>query len=120
MSTLTLYHNPRCSKSRRALELLTEKGVELDVVEYLENPPSRTVLENLVAGADVEPAEFVRTGDAAFKEAGLSLSADANAAEVIELLCDHPAVMQRPVVAGGGRVVIGRPPELVLDLVEAT
>jgi len=116
VSKLTLFHNPRCSKSRRALELLREHGADFEVVEYLERPPTRQAIESLIEASDSPAADFVRRGDAAFKEAGLSLSADADVAEVALLLAAHPRVLQRPIVAGGGKAVIGRPPERVLEL----
>ena len=116
MATLTLYHNPRCSKSRRALELLRERDAQIEIVEYIKDPPSRADLTLLVGSAGEQPAAFVRTGDAAFRDAGLELPDAATVDEVVDVLCDHPELMQRPLAVSGGTVVICRPPERVLDL----
>ena len=118
MADWTLFHNPRCSKSRGAKELLDERAVEYDVVEYLDSPPSRDTLARLVGLVGGTPSDLVRTGDSKFTEAGLSLAEDASASEVVELLVAHPEVMQRPVIVRGDRAVIGRPPENLLSLLD--
>jgi len=113
---ITVYHNPDCSKSRRALELLWDRGVAFDVVEYLVSPPDRETLQRLVELSGENPSVFVRTTDPAFREAGLKLEDGASAADVAELVSRHPAVLQRPIAVSGERVVIGRPPERILDV----
>jgi len=118
MSKPILYHNPQCSKSRKTLELLRERGLDLLVVEYLTTPPSRDTLVALLESADSDVAEFVRRGDAAFAEARLSLSANPSVDEVADLLVSHPRLMQRPILQANGRVAIGRPPERVLDILD--
>lgn len=114
---ITIFHNPRCSKSRQALALLEERDATCAVVEYLRTPPDRVTLEAIVAGLDGPPAELVRTGDPAF--AALEPAPDLSApTAVVELLLAHPELLQRPVVVRGGRAVIGRPTERVTGLLD--
>jgi arsenate reductase (glutaredoxin) len=114
---MLVYHNPSCSKSRGALEILADKGVEHDVVEYLKAPPDRAALERILdAVADV-PAELVRK-DGRFDELGLTASDYTTREAVIELLLEHPELMQRPVIFRGERAVIARPSEKVLELLD--
>jgi arsenate reductase len=115
---LKLYHNPRCSKSRQALEMLREAGADFEVVEYLVTPPDRDALVRMIEIADAAPSEFVRTGDAAFREIGLTLADDASVDEIVDLLAKHPALMQRPVLVAGEKAVIGRPPEKIRELID--
>ena len=112
-----MYHNPSCSKSRGALEILADQGVDHDVVEYLEAPPDRANLERIVDGGGVPPAELVRH-DRRFEELGLSTSDYTTRDAVIELLLEHPELMQRPVIFRGERAVIARPSEKVLELLD--
>lgn len=116
MSDIRLLHNPKCSKSRQALELLTERGVEPEVVRYLDTPPDRATLE-LVAGQLDDPARLVRK-DPHFKELGLSTGDYTDAASVVDLLVEHPRLMERPVAIRGDRAVLGRPPEDILELLD--
>jgi arsenate reductase len=113
---LKLYHNPKCSKSRRALELLREQGAAFEIIEYMRTPPTRSELISLLARSAEAPVAFVRTKDARFREAGLSLCGDAGIDEVADLLALHPELLERPLAASGERVVIGRSPERVLEL----
>ena len=113
---LRLWYNPKCSKSRKALELLSERGVDVEIVNYLESAPSVSDLIPLIESSDSDPHEFVRSTDAAFTAAGLSLPDPATAENVAALLAGNPAVLQRPIADAGGRSVIGRPPERVLEL----
>jgi arsenate reductase len=113
----TLFHNPRCSKSRGARELLDDAGVAYEVVDYLKAPPSRADLERLVARLEDEPAALVRTGEPGFKALGVD-KAGLDAATVVDILAEHPDLMERPVLVVGERAVIGRPPERVLALLE--
>ena len=112
-----MYHNPSCSKSRGALEILADQGVEHDVVEYLRAPPDRAGLERIVDAVDAPPAELVRR-DQRFEELGLSASDYTTRDAVIELLLEHPELMQRPVIFRGERAVIARPSEKVLELLD--
>jgi arsenate reductase len=117
MECLLVYHNPSCSKSRGALEILADQGVDHDVVEYLRAPPDRAALERIVDTIDVQPAELVRQ-DRRFAELGLSASDYTTRDSVIDLLLEHPELMQRPVIFRGERAVIARPSEKVLELLD--
>ncbi len=112
-----MYHNPVCSKSRGALDILGERGVDTDVVEYLKAPPGRAALERILDAIPDPPAELVRT-DKRFDELGLEAEDYTDRESVITLLLEHPELMQRPVVFRGGRAVIARPSEKVLELLE--
>jgi arsenate reductase len=114
----TLFHNPRCSKSRGARDLLDGAGVGYRVVEYLKAPPTRAELEHLVAILEDPPGALVRTGDGAFRDLGVDAGSLADPAAVVDLLVAHPALMERPVLVVGDRAVIGRPPERVRDLLD--
>ncbi|TAK39891.1 MAG: arsenate reductase (glutaredoxin) [Lysobacteraceae bacterium] len=111
----TLYHNTRCSKSRGALELLQSRGIEPDVVYYLETPPSPARLRELLRMLGLPARELLRKGEDEYRELGLddpSLSEDA----LIEAMAKHPKLIERPVFVNGGKAVIGRPPERVLEI----
>lgn len=114
MTDLRIYHNPRCSKSRGALALLEERGVDAEVVRYLDTPPDRSTLEAVLDALDEEPAALVRADDA--RKAGIDPAEHTTRDGVVDLLLEHPELMQRPVVVRAGRAVIGRPPEKVVDL----
>jgi arsenate reductase len=109
---VVIFHNPSCSKSRGAMEILRDKGVEAEVVLYKEAPPDRATLERIVDLVDAEPSDLVRR-DPAFTEAGLTNDDVQTKAQVVDVLLAHPALMQRPIVLRGDRAVIGRPPENV-------
>jgi arsenate reductase len=115
MSQIRIYHNPGCSKSRGALEILQGEGVDLDVVEYLQDPPDRATLERLLELLPNPPAELVRK-DKKFRELGLDPDGHPTAASVVDLLLDHPELMQRPVVVRGDRALIARPSEMLREL----
>lgn len=110
MKTLVVYHNPACTNFRRALELLRDRGVEFQVVEYLKNPPDRAALEVLVANLEQPAAQLVRK-DKRFETLGLKASDYVEPEKAIALLAQHPELMQRPVVVCGNRAIIARPPE---------
>jgi leucyl/phenylalanyl-tRNA--protein transferase len=118
MEPVQIFHNPSCSKSRGALEILEQRGVEANVVRYLDAPPDRATLERILDAIDDEPIALVRTGDAKFKAAGLTKADVQTRAQVVEVLAKHPEVMERPVVFVGDRAVIARPSEKVLDLLD--
>jgi arsenate reductase len=109
-----VWHNPRCSKSRGALALLAEHGVEADVVRYLDEAPTRADLEDVLRklGTD-DPRAIVRTGESVYRELGLA-GADRDA--LLDAMAAHPILVERPIVVLGDRAVVGRPPEKVLDL----
>src|SRR5437764_15039235 len=107
--SIRVFHNPSCSKSRGALAILEDKGVDADVLRYLDTPPDRATLERILDAIPDEPAALVRTEDKKFKELGLRAADYTGRAAVIELLLEHPSLMQRPVVFVGDRAVIARP-----------
>lgn len=113
---VTIWHNPRCGKSRETLALLREKGVEPVVREYLKEPPSKVEIETLLEQLGVEPRALVRDGEAEFKASGKK-AATLTRKDAIELIARHPILLQRPVVVAGGKAMIGRPPEAVLAIV---
>jgi arsenate reductase len=117
MERVTVYHNPVCGKSRGALEILRERGVACDVVEYLQAPPDRATLERFLALLGGPPAALVRK-DKRFKELGLDERRYVTRDEVVALLLEHPELMERPVVVRGSRAVIARPSERVLELLD--
>jgi len=116
MSEYTIYHNPRCSKSRATLQLLQEHGVEPDVLLYLDTPPDAAEIRSLLEKTGLSAAQLVRKGEPVFKEAGLS--ADSSDDELIDAMAAHPKLIERPVVVHGDRAVLGRPPENVLSLLD--
>ncbi len=113
--SITLYHNPRCSKSRATLQLLRERGIEPRIVEYLKTPPSAAELEELAAALGVGARELLRTGEPEFRELGL---ADETLSEtrILDAVAAHPRLLQRPIVVANGQARIGRPPEQVLEI----
>jgi arsenate reductase len=111
-----IFHNPSCSKSRGALQILEERGVDADVVKYLDAPPDRATLERILDAIDDDAGALIRTDDAKFKALGLSKADVTTREQVIDVLLAHPEVMQRPVVFVGDRAVIARPSERVLEI----
>jgi len=113
---ITIYHNPRCSKSRQTLALIEEKGLEVTVIEYLKNPPSASELDEIIKKLNIGPRELLRTGEAEFNEAQLSdLSLDDK--EIIIRMTQYPKLIERPIVVNGAKAIIGRPPEAVLEII---
>ena len=115
MSDVTIYHNPRCSKSRNTLALLEENGVSPRVVLYLETQPAAQEISGLLAKLGMTAGQLVRSGEDVYKECGLNK--DSSDAEVLAAMADHPKLIERPIVVKGDRAVIGRPPESVLELI---
>lgn len=115
--TVTIWHNPRCSKSRQTLDLLKSKGVEPTVREYLKEPPSKAEVEKLVALVGGDPRLLIRDGEAEFKALKLK-KADLTKAEIVNAIAEHPVLLQRPIVVKGAHAAIGRPPEAVLPLLK--
>lgn len=112
---LTIWHNPRCGKSRQTLELLRSKGVEPAIREYLKDPPSRAEVEKLIDLLGGDPGELIRDGEPEFK-ALRAKKTDLSKADIVKAIVAHPILLQRPVVVASARAVIGRPPEAVLPL----
>jgi len=111
---ITIYHNPRCSKSRQTLALLQEKGIEPEIIAYLTTPPSTAELDHILSLLGKEPIELMRQGEEAFKThiKDQTLSRE----ESIALMIAHPSMIERPIVINGNQAAIGRPPESVLDI----
>ena len=117
MAEVTIYHNPVCSKSRGALDILRERDVDAEVIEYLKTPPDRATLARILELLAGPPGDLVRK-DKRFRELGLDEKAYVTREQVIALLLAHPELMERPVVIRGGRAVIARPSERVSELLE--
>ncbi len=117
MSKFTIYHNPRCSKSRLTLELLKDKGIDPKVILYLETPPSEKELVLILKKLNMEARELLRKGEAKFKEQNLSDTSKSEE-DVIQAMVNFPKLMERPIVIYGDRAVIGRPPENVLKIIK--
>jgi arsenate reductase len=115
-SPARIYHNPRCSKSREALALLRQCGIEPEVVLYLEAALGEAELKELVQKLDVAPSAILRRKEAAYAEAGLS--DESSVERVVKAIRETPGLLERPIVVMGERAVIGRPPEKVLELLE--
>ena len=115
---IRLFHNPRCSKSREALALLREHGVEPQVVEYLKQPPSAAQIDRLLTLLGMQPRQLMRRGEAVYKELGLD-DPDLSRAALIEAMASQPILIERPIAMRGERAVLGRPPEKVLELLGA-
>jgi len=111
---VTIYHNPRCSKSRATLALLQEHGVEAVVIEYLKTPPSAAELDRILTMLGMVPEALQRKGEAEYKEhfSGRDMSRE----ETIALMVQYPQVIERPIVVNGDRAAVGRPPENVLAI----
>jgi len=111
---VTIYHNPRCSKSRQTLAILQDKGVDHNVVEYLTVPPSKAELKRILGLLGVKPADIVRIKEA--RDAGLDIAEMSDAA-LIDAMVATPIIIERPIVVAGDKAVMGRPPENVLSII---
>ena len=112
---VTIYHNPRCSKSRQTLELLRGRGVEPRIVEYLKEPPDTRRLDEILTQLGLEPRDLMRRKEAAYQELGLDDPGLSRAA-LIQAMAEHPILIERPIVVNGAKAALGRPPESVLDI----
>ena len=110
---ITIYHNPRCSKSRATLALLHEHGHSPEIIEYLKAPPDSSTLHTLAKKLGLPLSGIVRTGEQVFKDNNLTNAGDDALAAAIS---ENPILLQRPIVVSGDRAAIGRPPESVLDI----
>ncbi len=111
-----IWHNPRCSKSRQTLQLIQDAGVDVDIIEYLNTPPTTSQLAEACKGLNVEPTAIIRNKEERFKELGLSFNDTRSAGEWLSILADNPKLIERPIVCINGRYALGRPPENVQDL----
>ncbi len=115
MDGFTIYHNPRWGKSRKALQLLRDNGIEPKIIEYLKTPPSQNELEALSKLLDKRPSEFIRKGESDFKANQLSNLIDHDQG-MINAMIKYPKIIERPIIVRGNKAVIGRPPENILEL----
>jgi len=114
MAEITLWHNPRCSKSRQALALLEEKGVKTDIVKYLDTVPNEKTIKALLDMLGINARTLMRTKEAIYKE--LELKNVEDEALLIKAMSEHPKLIERPIVIKGNQAIIGRPPERVLEI----
>jgi arsenate reductase len=112
MNSVTIYHNPKCSKSRATLALLERKGIAPRVIEYLTTPPSAAELNRILELLDLEPRALMRKNEAEYRELGLD-DASLTRTQLIEAMVDNPRLIERPIVLANGKAAIGRPPENV-------
>ncbi|MDP6717152.1 MAG: arsenate reductase (glutaredoxin) [Alphaproteobacteria bacterium] len=112
---VTIYHNPRCSKSRQTLQLLHDKGIEPDVIEYLKTPPDAETLSGLLKMLGLAPRDLMRRKEAAYKENALDDDSLDEAALIAGMVA-NPVLIERPIVVKGRKAALGRPPEAVLDI----
>jgi arsenate reductase len=115
MTDLTLYHNPRCSKSRGALQLLEARGLTPTIVRYLETPPSAAQLSDLLDKLGIGARQLLRSGEDEYRTLNLADPA-LSEAQLIEAMVAHPQLIERPILIIGSKAVIGRPPEKVLEI----
>ena len=115
MSTVTIWHNPRCSKSRSTLSLLEQHGLQPVVVEYLKTPPSADEIKATLKKLHMKPRELMRKGEDIYKQLGLGDDSMSDA-QLIDAMAENPVLIERPIVFFGKRAALGRPPENVLDL----
>ena len=114
--SVTIYHNPRCSKSRQALALLEKRGIRPRIIEYLVTPPTEAELKSLLKRLGITPRELLRTKEEEYKKAKLD-KPDVSDAEIIRALVKYPRLMERPIVVNGDKAALGRPPENVLKII---
>ncbi|MGR3890141.1 arsenate reductase (glutaredoxin) [Pseudomonas sp. 1152_12] len=115
MTDLTLYHNPRCSKSRGALELLEARGLNPTIVRYLETPLNAAQIKALLDKLGISARQLLRTGEDEYKTLNLA-DASLSETQLIVAIADHPKLMERPILETADKAVIGRPPENLLEL----
>lgn len=110
-----IFHNPRCSKSRAAIELLTEKEIEFEVIKYLDTPPDRETLEKILDMLNMEPRDLMRKGESEYKDNNLS-AANLSKKELIDAMIKFPRLIERPIVIKNGKAAIGRPLENIINI----
>jgi arsenate reductase len=115
VNPVTLYHNPRCSKSRQALELLLSRNVAPKIVEYLETPPSTAELERILLLLAMDPRALMRKKESVYKQLGLD-DKSLERRSLVQAMVEHPILMERPIAVTSVRAALGRPPENVLDV----
>lgn len=118
MSKFTIYHNPRCSKSRQTLALLNQQGIEPKIVLYLEQPPRPEQLKDILDKLNLSARDLLRKGETEYRELGLD-NPDLNEQDLMKAMTKHPRLIERPIVVSARGAVIGRPPEKVLALLNS-
>lgn len=113
--SVTIYHNPRCSKSRQTLQLIRDRGIEPKIVEYLETPPDAATLGEILDQLGKAPREVMRKKEAPYKALGLDDEGLSRAA-LIEAMVANPILIERPIVCANGKAALGRPPEAVAEI----
>ncbi len=116
MNTVKIWHNPRCSKSRNAVALLEEQGVEVEVMKYLETPPGKDEIVEVLKMLGISARELMRTKEDIYKELGLKNVSDEDA--LIDAMVTHPKLIERPIVIKDGKAAIGRPIENIVELLK--
>lgn len=115
MEALSIFHNPRCSKSRKTLEIIEINDVEVQVILYLQDPPSVSELNSLLEKLGMKASELVRKRESIIKELDIDLSSISND-DLISIMAEHPILIERPIVFNESSAIIGRPPENVQEL----
>ena len=113
--SVTIYHNPKCSKSRQTLELLSAKGITPTIIEYIKNPPTVEKLKEILSQLGIAPRDLMRKKEDTYKELELGISSLSDK-DLIDLMIEHPILIERPIVIANGKAVLGRPPEQVFDI----
>lgn len=113
--SLRIYHNPRCSKSRQTLQLLRDRGLDPEIVEYLKNPPSAVVLDGFLRAMGMQPRDLMRRNEAPYRTLHLDDPAMARG-DLLMAMVENPVLIERPIVVNGDKVALGRPPEAVLSI----
>jgi arsenate reductase len=112
---MKIYHNPRCSKSRETLQLIKDAGVNVEIVEYLNDIPTAEDLETILMKLNLKPTDILRKGEAVYKEK--FKNSNFNDDEWIKIMIEYPKLIERPIVVKGNKAILGRPPQNVLDLI---
>ena len=113
--SVVIYHNPRCSKSRQTLALLEERGIEPEIIRYLDAPPSAKELKTIIAKLGAAPRDMMRVKEPSYKDLNLKDETDDGA--LIKAMAENPILIERPIVVNGDKAAIGRPPEAVLEII---
>ena len=114
--SITIYHNPKCSKSRQTLKLLEEQATGIDVIEYLKNPPTVKKLKEILSLLKISPRDLMRKKETEYKDLGLYNSDLSNEGLIVSMV-KHPILIERPIVLANGKAALGRPPENVLNII---
>ena len=110
----TIYHNPRCSKSRQCLAILEDKKEDLEIIKYLDSPITKEKLTEVIALLGIQPIDLIRKNEAIWKQE--YKGKEITDTELIQIMCEHPKLIERPIVIKDGKAIIGRPPEKVIDI----